>query len=396
MRELVPPARVERLRLFRFRNYGEATATLHPQINVVCGDNAQGKTNLLEAVATAALTHSPRAHSLADTISWGAEQAQLDVLCERGQTQRSLCLRLTRDPATRRVARTVWLDGNRTPAQEVLGLLPVVTFWPDDLLLVKTGPEARRHLLDVLLSQADRAAAQELLRYRRTLQQRNALLRLARGGQRPSALPAFTTQLVEHGARLRAARAALTLSLSRHATTLLPLLSSTAEDLGFAYVDSHGSPLSPLVAQEEATLSEALRRRATEEVAAGTTLAGPHRDDLEILLNGRPARTACSQGQQRSIVLACKLAEMAHLSITLGSVPVLLLDDVLSELDASRQRALLAALSTGPLLSLLAAASPPQVIITTNELSPALEGVLASAHRLDVRQGTIAGVEALS
>jgi DNA replication and repair protein RecF len=353
--------RVDRLRLFAFRNYAAETVELGSGLNVIAGRNAQGKTNLLEAVATVALTRSPRAATAADVIAWGQPAAHLEAAIHRPAAAVTIDLRLHRSDASERVGRSISLDGRPRPARSVLGLCPVVLFWPEDLLVVKGAPEARRRLCDVVLAQLEPRTAAEMVRFRRVLEQRNALLRRVRAGEAsPAPLAGFTEELVRAGGWVRAARARLVAALQPLAAEGLAALSDGSERLGLAYaVDGDGGdppPADPEAVSE--ALARTLRQRAGDELARGVTLAGPHRDDVVITLDGRPARAAASQGQQRSIVLAWKLAEVRHLAAATGTTPVLLLDDVLSELDGERRRRLLDELGAG---------RGTQALLTTSE-----------------------------
>ncbi len=369
--------RVERLRLFRFRNYAEESVELGPGLNVVVGHNAQGKTNLLEAVATLALTRSPRAGAAAEVIGWGEPACRVTATVRRPEGPMEVDLTL-RHGEGERVVRTIAVDGKSRAARAVLGLCPVVLFWPEDLQLVKGGPEGRRRLLDIVLSQIDPVSADDLVRYRRVMEQRNAMLRLVRDGAAGfDAVEAFTRQLVELGGRIRVARARLVESLDPLATAALAELTDGREVLGLRYVGD-GVPSAGSVADAldaAASLAGLLAERRLEEIARGVTVAGPHRDDLDLLLDGRPARSAASQGQQRSIVLACKLAEVRHVGAAAGVAPVLLLDDVLSELDAGRRIRLLAALGAG---------TATQALLTTSETA-----ALDLPEGADVRRFTV-------
>jgi DNA replication and repair protein RecF len=368
--------RVERLRLFRFRNYAEETVALGPGLNVVVGRNAQGKTNLLEAVATAALTRSPRAGAAAEVISWGEEACRVSAAVARGpDTSADLELTLRRGEGER-VVRSVTVNGKAQPARSVLGLCPVVLFWPEDLQLVKGGPDGRRRLLDIVLSQVDARVADDLVRYRRVVEQRNAMLRAVRdNGVGFEGVAPFTHQLVELGGRIRVARTLLVRSLETLAVAALHELTDGLEALGLRYI---GEADDPLAAASD--LSCLLQERRGEEIARGVTVAGPHRDDVEFLLDGRPARSTASQGQQRSIVLACKLAEVRHVAAAAGVAPVLLLDDVLSELDAGRRLRLLAALGAG---------TGTQALLTTSETASLDLPPDADVRRFTVHAGHV-------
>jgi DNA replication and repair protein RecF len=359
-----PVCRVSQLILFHFRNYTDERVELGPGLNVVSGPNAQGKTNLLEAIATAALTRSPRAGTAGELVRWGSDAARVLCVVQRPDGPTAVDLRLQRQAPAGTVVRTLLVDGSPRPPRAVLGLCPVVLFWPEDLLLVKGAPEGRRRLLDVVIAQTDPRAAAEMLRYRRVLDQRNALLRQVRLGQGgAAALSGFTHELVRSAGAVVAARLRLVDALVPLAARALGEISDGHERLELRYrLEGAGGEPPRDAAEAAERLRAILDARRPEELARGVTVAGPHRDDVEILLDGRPARTAASQGQQRSLVLACKLAEVRHLTARLGMAPVLLLDDVLSELDATRRGRLLAGLGGGTHLQTILTTSDPAAV----------------------------------
>lgn len=354
-----PRCAITRLRVHSFRNYAEGTVRFGPGLNVIHGQNAQGKTNLLEAIATLALTRSPRTTSSADLLLWSEDAALAEADVSRPPADVTLSVRFQRDPSTSRVSRVTAVDGKPRPARAVLGVCPVVLFWPEDLALVRGGPDGRRRFLDVILAQTDPQAVAHMSRYRRVLEQRNALLHQLRlgGGVRDS-LGSFTSELARHGAWLALARSRLVDALAPLAAHSLHDLSGERERISLRYAPAHIEAIPESVDAAEQALLDTLRERAAEEIARGITLAGPHRDDIAFDLDGRAARGTASQGQQRSIVLACKLAEVRYLQDTAGVAPVILLDDVLSELDPERR---------GRLLTLLAAGARHQVLVTTTE-----------------------------
>ncbi len=355
----VPRCTITRLRVHCFRNYAEATVHFGPGLNIIHGQNAQGKTNLLEAIATLALTRSPRATTTGDLLLWGHDEGLAEADIQRPPADVTLAARFFRDPASGRVTRTAIIDGKPRAARSVLGVCPVVLFWPEDLALVRGGPEGRRRFLDVILAQTDPQSAAHMSRYRRVLEQRNALLhQLRTGGGGRDALNGFTSELARHGAWLAQARSRLVVALAPLAATALHDLSGRREHIALRYAPAHTASIPDDLAEAEQGLLDTLRLRAAEEIARGVTLAGPHRDDVAIDLDDRAARGTASQGQQRSIVLACKLAEVRYLQDTAGVAPVILLDDVLSELDPGRR---------AQLLVLLAAGGHNQVFVTTAE-----------------------------
>lgn len=355
----VPRCTITRLRVHAFRNYAEATVRFGPGLNIIHGLNAQGKTNLLEAIATLALTRSPRATTTGDLLLWGRDEGLAEADIERPPANVTLAARFQRDPVSGRVTCTAIIDGKPRAARSVLGVCPVVLFWPEDLALVRGGPEGRRRFLDVILAQTDPQSAEHMSRYRRVLEQRNALLhQLRAGGSGRDALNGFTSELARHGAWLARARTRLVVALAPLAAAALHDLSGRREHIALRYAPAHSDAIPDDLAAAEQALLDTLRLRAAEEIARGITLAGPHRDDVAIDLDDRAARGSASQGQQRSIVLACKLAEVRYLQDTAGVAPVILLDDVLSELDPGRR---------AQLLTLLAAGGNNQVFVTTAE-----------------------------
>lgn len=371
---------VQRLRMYHFRNYEDSVVRFAPGVNVISGENAQGKTNLLEAVATVALTRSPRAPSNDALLRWGSDQALVEAEVSRPGAPRVIAARFERDPVSARVNRVMTLDGNKRPAGQLLGLCPVVLFWPDDLQLVKAGPEGRRRLLDTALAQLDRGIADVLVRYRRVLEQRNALLKQLRSGASGrDALPGFTHELAQLGGQLEVARARLVGHIAPLAREALSDLTGGREDLELVYAPKRGAAVDDAAAAE-VLLRRALEEHAAEELARGVTVVGPHRDDLEIRLDGKPARVSASQGQQRTIVLALKVAEVDHFCERTDLAPIVILDDVLSELDPARRQ---------DLVRLLAGRAPQQVLLTTAEPFPDV-GPLAVAKRFSVQSGRIA------
>lgn len=362
-----PRLAIEQLRLFHFRNYQDQRIDLSHGLNVFTGANAQGKTNLLEAVATLALTRSPRASTLADLVQWGSTETRIDASITRPAGMQSVVIHLRTSSESGRVVRTQELDSKPCSAQRILGLCPVVLFWPEDLLLVKSGPEARRRLMDTVLTQINPSIANSLIRYRRALEQRNALLRQLRAGEGSmGAFAALSREVAASGAPIQVARARLVSELAPAAATAVSTISNARESLTLLY-RANGSLSAQLgdVVGVEKELLATMETRWNEEMARGMSLVGPHRDDIDILLNDRPAKLSASQGQQRSIVLACKLAEVSYIADETGTQPVLLLDDVLSELDGVRQEFL---------FDMLALRPAGQVLLTTADATshPAL------------------------
>jgi DNA replication and repair protein RecF len=368
--------------LFDFRNYPELDLALERSATVFFGGNAQGKTNLLEAVALTALSRSPRTQQAGELVRFGQPAARVTcaVQTERGREdlETRIAVNPTASGGTRAVKRFSINGATRQPS-EMTGSLRVVLFWPDDLQLVKGPGEGRRRFLNTLLSQIDSGHARELSRYGHLLEQRNALLRAVRDGrQATSDLEYWTQTLAESGAAIMVDRQRRLLEIHPVAAAFHRELTDDRERLDLRYRPSGariGEAPVELVAEQ---LKAAMRESRDEEVARGQTAVGPQRDDVEVWLDDHEARLFASQGQQRTAVLSLKLAELHYLAEVTGEQPVLLLDDVMSELDPARRERLLAALEPGP-----------QALITAADLNDLPRSILERAAVFRVDRGTI-------
>jgi len=365
--------RVSRLELVDFRGYQAAQLTLPAGVTVVMGDNGQGKTSLLEAVTWAALGRSFRAVPDAALVRDGAEQAiiRVEIVGDGGRERRV--------EAELRVAgrNRVLLDGNPlTRTRDLLGALRVTVFAPDDLELVKGGPSNRRtYLDDLLVTVAPRYAAARA-DYERVLRHRNVLLKgRGRDADARATLDVFDAQLISAGSEIIRGRLRLAARLADAVSSAYRDLAGSDEPVAARYVaewEERDEDLDPDAIPE--ALTRALDTRRSKELDRGVTLVGPHRDDWSLTVAGLDARTRASQGEQRSLALALRLAGHRVVTEVTGEVPVLLLDDVFSELDDRRGAALVERLDA------------TQTLITTAGALPA--GVTASS-RLRVRAGVL-------
>ena len=356
--------RLRRLRLRNHRNYAQLDLTPGPAVNVFIGPNGQGKTNLLEAVAMLALSSSPRARRELELVGPAGPGSTIDAEVESGATTRSIAITL--EVEGERARRTIEVDGVRRRAFDLPGHFRVVLFWPDDLGLVKAGPELRRRFLNQMLVQVNSGYARALGGLRRILEQRNSLLkRIAAGEGGNDVLEAWNHELVEVGTQIIDARAKAVKDLEPEAARCHGQIAA-GERLEIQYL---GPP---------ENLAEAVHNSLAEDLRRGTTSVGPHRDDLRVLLDGRDARSYGSQGQQRTAVVSLKLAEAALIERRAGERPVLLLDDVLSELDGERRAALLQEIADGG-----------QVVITSVEAGPFPPELIATAMVWTVNEGMI-------
>ena len=339
------------LALKNFRNYASTELTLGPGLTVFRGANAQGKSNLLEAVAMLALTKSTRAEqerdvvrlaSLEDTpytrVSGTAErrgggpvEVQIDMAMAPGDSRDRLVFQ-----------KRLRVDGVPKPAGQAVGAIAAVLFSADDLAIVTGSPSVRRRYLDVLLSQADRGYLRALQGYQRVITQRNQLLRRFREGlARTPALDYWDGELCRLGAQVTASRRRAVAFLAPEATSAYAAMAPDDGPFEAAYapsIDHDGSP-------EEAAAHAMglLAERRGREVQMAQSLVGPHRDDLLLTVGGLDVGQFGSRGQVRTAALSLRLAEAGYLRAVLGEEPVLLLDDVLSELDGQRRQHVLEA-----------------------------------------------------
>ncbi|HEV2416054.1 MAG TPA: DNA replication/repair protein RecF [Candidatus Dormibacteraeota bacterium] len=352
------------LRLRNHRNYAQLDLRPGPGVNVFIGANGQGKTNLLEAVAMLALSSSPRARREAELVGPIAPASRIEADIDTGDLIREISITLSVEGE--RTHRTIEVDGARRRAFDLPGHFRVALFWPDDLGLVKAGPELRRRFLNQMLVQVEPGYARALSGLRRVLEQRNSLLKSIGAGEGgEDMLDAWDQELVQVSREIVAARANAVRQLDPEAARCHGQIAA-GERLEIRY---SGPP---------ENLAEAVHNSRREDLRRGTTGIGPHRDDLVVLLGGEEARSFASQGQQRTAVVSLKLAEAALIQSRTGERPVLLLDDVLSELDGDRRAALLGEVAAGG-----------QVVITSVEAGPFPPELIAQAMVWTVTEGRI-------
>ncbi|MEM7555618.1 MAG: DNA replication/repair protein RecF [Cyanobacteria bacterium P01_A01_bin.84] len=330
------------LNLRHFRNYQEQIVDFTAPKTILLGNNAQGKSNLLEAVELLATLRTHRMARDRDLIEDGENTALVNASLQRNAGVSDLSLTLRRNGR-----RTINLNGENLRRQmDFLGVLNAVEFSSLDLELVRGGPEGRRNWLDTLLIQLEPVYAHILQQYQKVLRQRNALLKSYQRSEettQPEALAVWDTQLAVAGTRVIRRR-------DRALGRLVPIakkwhseISGSTEYLEIKYLPS--IPLEENCPESvQKAFLERIQQRAIAELHQGTTLVGPHRDEVELAINDTPARKYGSQGQQRTLVLALKLAELQLIEEVVGETPLLLLDDVLAELDPYRQNQLLDAI----------------------------------------------------
>jgi DNA replication and repair protein RecF len=363
------------LTLRQFRNYATLDGSFDPRLNLFIGPNGSGKSNLMEAVSVLATGRSHRGADPKHLLQWGTsgfalagvfggeEDVELEIRQKAGRPRQVL----VNGAAQKRLRQWV-------------GRVPVVSFSPDDLDMVKGEPSVRRRVLNAVLCQTDPAYLDALQRYNKVMEERNAALRqVQEREQPPGILEPWDAALVKEGVFLSLARRLFISEFGARVAERHAALTGGREKAAFGYKPS----LHRLEEGEEVAVASNRRRQVElreAEVALGASLIGPHRDDVELSLNGSPARAYASQGQQRTLALAVKLAELEYVTARLGRRPVCLLDDMLSELDPSRRDNLVSAL--GP---------DAQCFVSLTDLSewPAGSLGLAGAGLYEVRGGAL-------
>jgi DNA replication and repair protein RecF len=375
------------IHLLQFRNYQDQQVNFLASKTILVGENAQGKSNLLEAVELLATLRSHRALRDRELVQAGASTGQVAAVLERDTGIVDLGLTFRSNGR-----RTVMLNHEALRRQlDFLGVMNAVQFSSLDLELVRGGPALRRTWLDTLLTQLEPVYAYILHQYNLVLQQRNALLRHQRPVEsaafstalaedaiaEPSQLAIWDAQLATLGSRVIRRRARVLDRLAPLAQAWHQAISDSREVLDIRYIPSVKLEQDDPTAVQQAFLDQ-IQQKAIAEQVQRTTLVGPHRDEVEFTINQTPARKYGSQGQQRTLVLALKLAELKLIEAVVGEPPLLLLDDVLAELDLNRQNKLLETIE-----------ERFQTLITTTHLGSFDAQWLKSSQILTVEAGHI-------
>ncbi|MCC8078479.1 MAG: DNA replication/repair protein RecF [Oscillospiraceae bacterium] len=365
-----------RISLTNFRSYAQAEAAFADGINVICGPNAQGKTNLLEAVYMLAGARSFRTRFDREMIAFDADAAAIEaeIWAEGREQKLSIALR-------RGVKKQIKLNGVRRTGTELCESIRAVLFSPDDLGLIKDGAAARRRLMDMAITQLRPGYAKALSDFNRLYENKSRILRDHLGDRAMmSALGDFSDGLCRASARLIRYRASFAAALGELASPIHREFSGSGEELEVRYktvstVTDPSAPAEVIYSQ----LLEHLAAHEAAELASGQCLTGAHKDDLEIFINGRSARSFASQGQTRTAALSLKLAEREIFLRDTGEYPILLLDDVLSELDGARREFVLNRIGGGQ--TLITCCENEQIVRQTG-------GKVFFVEKGSVREGT--------
>jgi DNA replication and repair protein RecF len=392
------------LSLANFRNYIRLALDIPRRITVLQGANAQGKTNFLESIYYLSAARSPYAASDAQLVNWLAKEDDLPHMritaeVARQDAQTRIEITLAQDSSGSSYRKHIRINGAPKRVMDLLGQVNAVLFVPQDIALIDGSPSERRRYLNVTLCQVDSVYCRTLRRYMRVLEQRNHLLRSLRdrGGARDQ-LDYWDKELAKNGAQMIARRQQAVLELETLAQLIHSDLSGGRERLRLRYVPTF-DPGQPRTDEQQMTLDldlpppvsipqdvetiydtflQVLRNSRRQEIQRGMTLTGPHRDDLRFLDGQIDLHMYGSRGQQRTAVLALKLAEVSWMAKTTGEQPILLLDDVMSELDLYRRRYLCEQMER-----------VEQAIITTTDMDDLAPDLLQRSSLYHVSEGRL-------
>lgn len=387
---------ITNLSLRDFRIYQRLDLTLNSGTTLIYGPNASGKTSLLEALFYIATTRSPRTSTDRELVYWNAQgevgtspfaRLVADVRRSTNRVRLEVIVQLRtsdRGQLTGTTQKLVRVDRRTVRALDLVGQLRVVLFTPADLMLVDGPPIQRRRYLDITLSQLDPHYVRTLAQYNKLIQQRNSMLRAWREQRRPlravdTELEYWDHEVAAAGGYLLAERLRAVADLNRLVGPLFCSITGGADPLEIAYQPGFDLGPAPGAGELARRMGERLRELRRDELGRGQTLIGPHRDDLLFTVNGVNLGVYGSRGQQRSVTLALKLGESELMHARSGDTPVLLLDDLLSELDSQRRAHLLRAISR----------PDQQTLITATDLSDFDAEFLQNIQRLRVEGGKI-------
>lgn len=323
---------LQELAIRNFRNYSATQIEFSPEVNVLIGQNAQGKTNVIEAISMLSLAKSHRTNRDGEMIRWEEEGSHLTGQVERAQRILKLSMQLLKK------GKKVQVNGvEKKKISDFVGHLNVVLFAPEDLLLVKGSPQYRRRFLDMEIGQVSPAYLHDLMQYNKVLHQRNQFLKESQQVDKfnPDLLGIWDDQLVQYGGKIIRKRLQFLNTLVPFAREIHSQISGQRETLELQYQSAVIEQAGDRSLEEQFAIL--LEQQQKKDLARGVTSVGPHRDDIRVRYNGHDFDTYGSQGQQRTAALSMKLAEIELIRKEVGEYPVLLLDDVLSELDESRQ-----------------------------------------------------------
>ena len=319
---------IKKIKINNYRNYNEAEISFHEKMNILYGDNAQGKTNILESIYICATTKSHQGSKDREIIKMGCDEAHVKMYIEKEGLEHYIDLHLKKN-------KPKGIAVNGIPIKrsaELMGIINIVLFSPEDLNIIKNGPSERRRFIDMELCQLSRIYLDNLYRYSKVLNQRNHLLKqISYDESLKETLSVWDEQLIKYGTEIIKERKEFIEQINNISADIHRKLTGGKEFLSIQY--------EPDVNEEE--FADKLYKNYNRDIYYEITHTGPHRDDIKFISNDMDLRTYGSQGQKRTAALSLKLSEIEIVKKKTGDIPVLLLDDVLSELDRSRQNYLL-------------------------------------------------------
>ena len=376
--------KIKSLKLLYFRNYLSTNIDAHPSLNVLVGNNANGKTNIIESIFCLALGKSYRTKSDSECIMFGETATAMSCVVSKNNKNLDIMLGINNKGKSAKIAGV-----KKTKLTDFVGELNVVLFSPEDLQIVKGSPALRREFINREFYQFSRIYHKYNLMYQHLLKQRNSYLKDMRKNPKDEMaltyLETLTSQLAKVALYITKERVSFVQDISKLTCKNMLNISNGQETLKIRYKSSVLEALNIKDTEDEAfteeNLTNIIMRKSFDDIMRGSTKIGPQHDDLEFYINDLDAKMFASQGQQRSIVLSLKLAEINYLKDKTGTYPVLLLDDVLSELDKNRQLKLLDAINENV-----------QTFITTPSISDIKEDLLKKAKVFKIESGNISEI----
>ena len=376
--------RIKSLKLLYFRNYLSMNIDAHPSLNVLVGNNANGKTNIIESIFCLALGRSYRTKSDSECIMFGETATAMSCVVNKNDKNLDIMLGISNKGKSAKIAGV-----KKNKLTDFVGELNVVLFSPEDLQLVKGSPSLRREFINREFYQFSRIYHKYYLMYQHLLKQRNSYLKDMRKNPKDEMslayLETLTSQLAKVAIYITKERVSFVQDISELTYKNMMNISNGQELLKIRYKSSVLESLNMEDVKDEGfteeNLTKVMMKKSLDDIMRGSTKIGPHQDDLEFYINELDAKMYASQGQQRSIVLSLKLAEINYLKSKTGTYPVLLLDDVLSELDKNRQLKLLDAINENV-----------QTFITTPSISDIKEDLLKKAKVFKIENGNISEI----
>lgn len=376
--------KIKSLKLLYFRNYLSTDIEVHPSLNVLVGNNANGKTNIIESIFCLALGKSYRTKSDSECIMFGETATAMSCIVNKNDRELDIMLGINNKGKSAKIAGI-----KKTKLTDFVGELNVVLFSPEDLQIVKGSPALRREFMNREFYQFSRIYHKYYLMYQHLLKQRNSYLKDMRKNPKDEMslayLETLTSQLAKVALYITKERVSFVQDISKLTYKNMLNISNGQETLKIKYKSSVLDALNIAEINDESfteeNLTKVMMKKSFDDIMRGSTKIGPQHDDLEFYINDLDAKMYASQGQQRSIVLSLKLAEINYLKEKTGTYPVLLLDDVLSELDKNRQLKLLDAINENV-----------QTFITTPSISDIKEDLLKKAKVFKIEDGNISEI----